>query len=110
VKNIRVVYNLTSPFWLQPRKNKLSGIISSDKKRLQKLVFFLIGTKYATQTDSLGQYSITNIAEGNYKIQITAAGFQTIKKNAIKENENNILILNFQVPKTNLTKSLFREH
>jgi outer membrane receptor for ferrienterochelin and colicins len=71
VKNIRVVYNLTSPFWLQPRKNKLSGIISSDKKRLQKLVFFLIGTKYATQTDSLGQYSITNIAEGiiKYKLQ-----------------------------------------
>jgi hypothetical protein len=35
------------------KKTSLSGIISSDKKRLQKLVF-LIGTKYATQTDSLG--------------------------------------------------------
>jgi outer membrane receptor for ferrienterochelin and colicins len=42
---------------------------------------FLIGTKYSTQTDSLGHYTIENIAQGHYKIQITATGFETLKKN-----------------------------
>jgi outer membrane receptor for ferrienterochelin and colicins len=50
------------------KKNKLSGIISSDKKRLQSSCFFN-GTKYATQTDSLGQYSI-DIAEGFIKFKL----------------------------------------
>jgi outer membrane receptor for ferrienterochelin and colicins len=56
------------------KKKKPIRIISSDKSCRSS--FFLIGTKYATQTDSLGKYSI-DTAEGNYKIQITAAGFQT---------------------------------
>jgi outer membrane receptor for ferrienterochelin and colicins len=30
-----------------------------------------------TQTDSLGHYTIENIAQGHYKIQITATGFET---------------------------------
>jgi outer membrane receptor for ferrienterochelin and colicins len=37
---------------------------------------FLIGTKYSTQTDSLGHYTIENIAQGHYKIQITATGLK----------------------------------
>jgi hypothetical protein len=46
VKNIRVVYNLTSPFWLQPRKNKPIGIISSDKKRVAEARVFLDGIRH----------------------------------------------------------------
>ena len=79
-------------FGYSQEKTSLSGIISSDKKRVAEARVFLIGTKYATQTDSLGKYSIANIAEGNYKIQIVAEGFQIIKKNIIvKSNEHNIL-------------------
>ena len=81
-------------FGYSQEKTSLSGIISSDKKRITEAPVFLIGTKYATHTDSLGQYSITNIAEGNYKIQITAAGFQTIKQSiTVKNNENNFVVL-----------------
>ena len=57
-------------------KTRVSGIVSSEKKGITDARVFLIGTKYITETDSLGQFSITNIAEGNYKIQIIAEGFQ----------------------------------
>nr|WP_309760600.1 carboxypeptidase-like regulatory domain-containing protein [Flavobacterium sp.] len=79
-------------FGYSQEKTSLSGIISSDKKRVAEARVFLIGTKYATQTDSLGKYSIDTIAEGNYKVQIAAAGFQSLKKSiTVKNNENNIL-------------------
>jgi outer membrane receptor for ferrienterochelin and colicins len=75
-------------------KTSLSGFVSSEKKGVSEARVLLIGTKYATQTDSLGYYNIANIAEGSYKIQIIASGFQTLKKNiTVKSNENNILDL-----------------
>ena len=70
----------------------LSGLVSSEKKGVSEARVFLIGTKYTTQTDSLGKYSIENIPEGNYKIQIVTEGFQTLKKHImIKSTDNNIL-------------------
>ncbi|MFV8334939.1 TonB-dependent receptor [Flavobacterium sp. RSP29] len=79
-------------FGYAQEKTSLSGFVSSEKKGVSEARVFLIGTKYATQTDSLGNYSIANIAGGNYRIQITASGFQTLKKNiTVKINENTIL-------------------
>ncbi|MDI6045628.1 TonB-dependent receptor [Flavobacterium sp. LB3R18] len=79
-------------FGYSQEKTSLSGFVSSEKKGVSEARVFLIGTKYATQTDSLGKYSIANIAEGNYKVQITVSGFQTLKKNiTVKSNGNNIL-------------------
>lgn len=85
---------VTFHFGYSQEKTSLSGFISSEKKGISEARVFLIGTKYATQTDSLGNYNIANIAEGSYKIQITASGFQTLKKNiTVKINENTILDL-----------------
>jgi len=79
-------------FGYAQEKRRLSGLISSENEGISEARVFLIGTKYATQTDSLGKYSIENIDEGSYKIQVVAAGFQTLKKNiTVKSNENNIL-------------------
>jgi len=79
-------------FGYSQEKTSLSGFISSEKKGISEARVFLIGTKYATQTDSLGKYIVENIDVGNYKIQVVASGFQTLKKNiVIKINENNIL-------------------
>jgi outer membrane receptor for ferrienterochelin and colicins len=83
---------LTLHFGYSQEKTSLSGFVSSEKKEVLGAHILLIGTKYATQTDSLGNYTISNITEGNYKIQITAVGFQTLKKNVtLRSNENNIL-------------------
>ena len=90
ILNILLVF-LTFNFGYSQEKTSLSGFVSSEKKGVSEALVSLIGTKYAAQTDSLGKYSIENIAEGNYKIQITAAGFQTLKKSiTVKNNENNI--------------------
>lgn len=83
---------LTIHFGYSQEKTSLSGFVSSEKKGVSEVRILLLGTKYATQTDSIGKYSIENIPEGNYKIQIAAVGFQTLKKSiTIKINENNIL-------------------
>ncbi len=79
-------------FGYTQEKTSLSGFVSSEKKGISEARVFLTGTKYATQTDSLGKYSIENIDEGSYKIQIVATGFQTLKKSiTLKKNENNNL-------------------
>ena len=83
-------------FGYSQEKMSLSGFISSDKKRVSEARVFLIGTKYTTQTDSLGSYTIENIPEGNYKIQITATGFETLKKN-ITVLLNKRTILDFEL-------------
>lgn len=100
VKNLYILsIILMFNFGYSQEKTSLSGFVSSEKKGVSDARIFLIGTKYATQTDSLGNYSIENIAEGNYRIQITASGFQTLKKNiTVKINENNIL--NFDLSST----------
>jgi outer membrane receptor for ferrienterochelin and colicins len=77
---LRVFNFLGSSFWLQPRKKNQSLFVSLTKGSARSSCF-LIGTKYSTQTDSLGHYTIENIAQGHYKIQITATGFETLKKN-----------------------------
>ncbi|MGO4904933.1 TonB-dependent receptor [Flavobacterium sp. W20_MBD1_R3] len=76
-------------FGYSQEKTSLSGFISSEKKGVMQARVFLIGTKYTTQTDSLGQYQINAVPKGNYKIQIIAAGYQSINRNInISHNEH----------------------
>ena len=97
VKNLyTLLVFLIIHFGYSQEKMSLSGFISSDKKRVSEARVFLIGTKYTTQTDILGSYTIENIPEGNYKIQITATGFETLKKN-ITVLHNKKTILDFEL-------------
>jgi outer membrane receptor for ferrienterochelin and colicins len=75
---------LGSSFWLQPRKKSVSPDLFPLTKGSANM-FFLIGTKYSTQTDSLGHYTIENIAQGHYKIQISS--FETLKEHHNSINE-----------------------
>jgi predicted membrane protein len=60
------------------QENKPIRIISSDKTVLARV--FFNGTKYATQTDSLESIVSILLLREIIKAQITAAGFQTLKK------------------------------
>ena len=101
-----LVFILMFHFGYAQEKMSLSGLVSSEKKGISEARVFLTGTKYATQTDSLGNYNFANIAEGIYKIQIIASGFQTLKKNiTVKINENIQVILKY--PKILFIKALF---
>ncbi|QZK89110.1 TonB-dependent receptor [Flavobacterium sp. CHNK8] len=96
---IPILLLLVFNFGYSQEKTSVSGYVWSEKKGITDARVFLIGTKYITETDSLGQFSITNIAEGNYKIQIIAEGFQPLTKNIIvKINANNVL--NFELEST----------
>lgn len=77
----------------QAQENSLvSGLVSSEKKGVSEASIAIMGTNYKTETDSLGKYKLQNIPEGNYKIQVIANNFQTVRKNIIvKKNENTIV-------------------
>ncbi len=81
------------------KKQSVSGLVTSEKNALKQTDIILIGTKIKTQTDSLGNYKFENLAIGNYKIQVSSMGLETIRKPIIlKENDN--LIMNFDLKET----------
>ena len=60
--------------------SSISGYISGEGHKLQLVNVHLTGTKHKTITDSLGYYTLENVAVGNYTLQVSQVGFQTIKK------------------------------
>ncbi|MFH6986342.1 TonB-dependent receptor domain-containing protein [Flavobacterium collinsii] len=60
--------------------SSVSGFISGDGHQLQLANVHLAGTKYRAVTDSLGYYNFENVPVGNYTLQVSLVGFQTLKK------------------------------
>lgn len=86
------IYNIS----FSQNSGSFSGKITIESKTDQPVTFELLKTKFKTQTDSVGNYKIENIANGDYRIQIACLGLKTITKNiSIKENET--LILDFEL-------------
>jgi outer membrane receptor for ferrienterochelin and colicins len=100
VKNLFVICFFLVVNFSQAQENSfVSGLISSEKKGVPEASIAIMGTKYKTETDSLGKYKLENIPEGNYKIQVIANNFQTVRKNIIvKKNEKTIV--NFELYNT----------
>ena len=100
VKNLFVICFFLVVNFSQAQENSLvSGLISSEKKGVPEASIAIMGTKYKTETDSVGKYKLENIPEGNYKIQVIANNFQTVRKNIIvKKNEKTIV--NFELYNT----------
>ena len=83
-----------STFVFSQQKQSISGQVIAEKNKLIEVDVILVGTKLKTQTDSLGNYKFDSLAVGNYKIQITALGFETARKSIIlKESEDLIVNL-----------------
>ena len=100
MKNIYLTFILLfATFVFSQEKQTISGQVIADKKGIKEADIFLLGTKLKTITDSIGNYKFENLAIGNYKIQISEMGFETVRKSIIlKENDN--LILNFDLKET----------
>ena len=77
-------------------KTFVSGLVSSEKNGVPGATIVIMGTTHKTETDSLGNFKLENIPEGNYKIQVIANSFQTSKKNIIVKKEEKT-ILNFEL-------------
>ena len=95
-KLVIVFIFLVVNFSYAQEKTFVSGLVSSEKNAVPGATIVIMGTTHKTETDSLGNFKLENIPEGNYKIQVIANSFQTSKKNIIVKKEENT-ILNFEL-------------
>ncbi len=106
MKNVCLAIILfVSTFAFSQEKRTISGQVTYEKKGLEHVEIYLIGSKLKTdtsdselakQTDNLGNFKFENLTIGNYKIQVSAKGFESIRMTLIlKENED--LIANFDL-------------
>lgn len=91
-----ILLTLISVKNLAQENGSISGKITSNLEVVASANIMLLNTEEITSSDSLGNYKIENLIESSYKIQISAMGFETIRKTIlIKKNEN--FILNFEL-------------
>lgn len=65
----------------------ITGLVTHNTALIENATIEIVGTPFASQTDISGSYTIQDLPFGTYKIQITALGYITQKKNiAIKSN------------------------
>ncbi|TRX34180.1 TonB-dependent receptor [Flavobacterium sp. ZT3R18] len=64
------------------QENKsITGSITHKTATIEKASIEILGTNYIKQTDNNGIYAFSDVPQGNYKIEVSAAGFKTQRKN-----------------------------
>ena len=90
-------------FNIYAQKSTIRGFIS-DKNTTEPIIFcniFIENTKFGTQTDLNGMYTLSKIPEGNYKITATYIGYEKLSREVnIKEGE--IITLKFELKKSSV--------
>jgi outer membrane receptor for ferrienterochelin and colicins len=85
-------------FVYSQESKSLTGLITHNSATIEKVTIDILGTHYTKQSDNNGNYTFWDIPQGNYKIEVSAAGFKTQRKNisieAAKQNQ-----LNFELQK-----------
>ncbi len=81
MKNLILLLCVLAPI-LSFAQTKMKGKITSEGQSLSGANIVLKNTKYATISDSMGVYSITNIPSGNYEVLVSYTGFKSQKKNS----------------------------
>jgi len=72
----------------------LSGVISDEDGVLSNVKIQIVGTQYSVTSDDLGSYSFPLMAAGEYNINVTKYGYNTVNKLVtISANANEILNL-----------------
>lgn len=87
---------LLTSFSYSQEKQVVFGQITARDLPLKQAKVVLLGGSQNTETDSLGNYKFDNLAVGSYKIQVTAMGFETVRKNIVLR-ENDTLVYNFDL-------------
>ncbi|MFN8288471.1 MAG: TonB-dependent receptor [Chitinophagales bacterium] len=59
------------------------GQVTADKQPLPYAVVALLKTSYSTQTDTLGNYALTNIPEGKYQLQLSFVGYENYQTEVV---------------------------
>ena len=98
-KIIALILILISVKNFAQENGSISGNISFNSAVASSANITLLNTEISVITDSLGNYKFHNLEAGNYKIQVSSFGFETIRKNIVLKNNDN-LILNFELKTT----------
>jgi outer membrane receptor for ferrienterochelin and colicins len=97
MKNIFIAAALFLIQALHSQENiSITGLITHKTAAVEKASIEILGTSYEKQTDSLGAYTFWDIPQGNYKIQVSATGFKTQRKNISTKTTEKIQ-LNFEL-------------
>ncbi|WP_310554683.1 TonB-dependent receptor domain-containing protein [Flavobacterium sp.] len=100
MKNIfSLLVILITTFGFSQNKQTISGQVIAEKIGLKQAEVFLIDTKQKIKTDSLGNYNFQNLMIGSYKMQVSAVGYEMVRKNIVVK-ENDSLIVNFDLKET----------
>ncbi len=84
---------------LAQQKGIVYGRITSDLEPVEEANIILLNSKIVATSDSLGYFKIENLSEGNYKLQVSAMGFESVRKTiSIKDNQQ--LTFNFDLKRT----------
>lgn len=67
-------------------------ITTSDNKPAPSVIVLLKGTKKGTISDENGQYTIRNVAPGNYTIEVSLIGYETVSQPVTVEKEKTVTV------------------
>src|SRR5262249_278815 len=86
---------------VQPFDGSIRGKVTDSKgEPLANASIVLSGVDKGTAANSKGEFVITGVKPGGYKLQVSAIGFQSITRNiTVKDNEE--LVLNLQLSDNN---------
>jgi hypothetical protein len=62
--------------------------------------------QYATHTNSAGLFAIVNLPPGNYRIEVSKAGFRTIVNPGVVLHVQDVVALNFDLPVGSISESI----
>ncbi len=91
---------------------KIEGRVTADGQPLPYAVVALLKTSYSTQTDTLGNYTLTNIPEGKYQLQLSFVGYENyqaevvVNKNSLATISAELLPLDAKLKEIVVTGSL----
>lgn len=128
MKNIAIILFFVFPVQMLmaehvPVSGSVSGVIKDAKtgSPLQSVSIYIADLKAGTNTNSRGEFIITNISQGIHLVEISHIGYTSIAENILVEGnvkkdfllsesiiENNAVIVTGVTKATQLKKSLFR--
>lgn len=91
MKNVFMVIALFLIQALYSQENiSITGLITHKTALIENATIEIVGTSYETQADKSGSYIFQNIPPGNYKIEVSATGFKTQRRNISIKTEEKI--------------------
>ncbi len=105
MKNIYIFLIALSITVFPQNKGSLSGTITDAKTNdaLPGVNIIIKGTYYGASTDFNGKFTINNITEGSYTIEVSLIGYKTVQYTGFKISAGKVTTLNVKLEETVLT-------